>query len=221
MAVSVDQLASRHPTLYHMAHRDSWRSIRQHGLLSTRALLSLFEVPSQDANRILSSHRAESVEIRHSIRGSAVIRDQKPMSDEGLWRALQDDLTPADWYQILNDKVFFWPSEDRLQRMMNAPPYRRQEHVVLVARTDALLRAVRDRVLLSPLNSGATRPMPHPRGLETFQPMDSYPYFERKQKGLDPVAEIAIADRVADVERFLLRVEVGNVGSERTIIWTP
>ena len=24
----------------------------------------------------------------------------------------------VEWYRILNAKVFFWPSEDRLQRMM-------------------------------------------------------------------------------------------------------
>jgi len=30
------------PTLYHMAERGSWPSIREHGLLSTSALLDLY-----------------------------------------------------------------------------------------------------------------------------------------------------------------------------------
>jgi len=32
------------PRLYHMADRDAWPSIQRHGLLSTTALLDLFEI---------------------------------------------------------------------------------------------------------------------------------------------------------------------------------
>ena len=221
MAIGVSDFCIRYPKLFHMAHRDSWASIRDHGLLSTRALLDLFEIRGRYADDIMSAHRAESIEITHPVLGSATIRDQKPMSDSGLERALSDDLTPADWYRILNGMVFFWPSEERLQRMMKALPYRRQEHIVLVASSNDLLRAEHDRVVLSPLNSGATRPFPHPRGRGTFQPMDSHPYSERRRRGLDPVAEVAIKHGVANIERYLLRVEQGSAGQRRRVIWTP
>lgn len=222
MAISVSDFAAHHPTLWHMAHRDSWPSIRKHGLLCTSALLDLFQIRSAFAERVRSHHRPESIVIEHPSLGSATIRDQKPMSDNGLKRALRDDLTPMDWYRLLNDKVFFWPSEERLQRMMRAPPYRDDEHIVLVVNTRRLLSEKRHRVTLSPLNSGATRPMPHPRGRGTFQAMGSYPYWERRRKGLAPVAEVAIDDRVEKVERFLRRVERGFAGaSGRTVVWSP
>lgn len=222
MAISVSDFAAQHPTLWHMAHRDSWPSIHKHGLLCTSALLDLFQIRGAFAERVRSRHRAESIVVENPSLGFATIRDQKPMSDNGLKRALRDDLTPTDWYRLLNNKVFFWPSEERLQRMMRAPPYRDDEHIVLVVNTRRLLSAKRHRVTLSPLNSGATRPMPHPRGLGTFQGMASYPYWERKRKGLAPVAEVAIDDRVENVERFLRRVERGIAGSSgRTVVWSP
>ena len=221
MAITVDRFAARHPVLLHMAHRESWPSIRKHGLLSTSALLELFGIAGEDADSIRSTRRAKSIEIHHPAWGSATIRDQKPMTDSGLNRALTDDLRPRDWYRILNSKVFFWPSEGRLQRMMGARPYREQVHIVLVMDTSLLLQTYRDRVALSPLNSGTTQPMPHPRGRGTFQSMDSYPYWERKRQGKDPVAEVAIDDGVEDVERFVVRVECGSAGPTRTVIWTP
>ena len=49
----------------------------------------------------------ESVAITHPVEGTAVIRDQKPMTDEGLRRALETGLSPTDWYRILNTKAFF------------------------------------------------------------------------------------------------------------------
>jgi hypothetical protein len=45
-------LIGRSPRLYHMAEADTWDSIREHGLLSTSALLDLFEIKG-DVKRIL------------------------------------------------------------------------------------------------------------------------------------------------------------------------
>jgi len=61
----------------------SWPGIERHGLRSTTALLDLFEVAGSDRERIESQHRPESETIHHPRYGTAVIRDQKPMSDGG------------------------------------------------------------------------------------------------------------------------------------------
>ena len=53
------------PCLYHMAALGSWDSIRKHGLLSTSALLDLFEVSDNDRVVIEEGHRAESITIEH------------------------------------------------------------------------------------------------------------------------------------------------------------
>lgn len=221
MAISVSDFAAQHPTLWHMAHRDSWPSIRRHGLLCTSALLDLFRIRDEFAERVRSQHRPESIVIEHPVFGTATIRDQKPMSDSGLERALLDGITPTEWYRLLNNKVFFWPSEERLQRMMRSSPYRNHEHVVLVFDTRRLLGQKGHSVTLSPMNSGATRPMPHARGRDTFQRMGSYPYWERKSQRKDPVAEVAIDDGVKNVEAFLRRVEKGTAGVRRSVIWSP
>jgi hypothetical protein len=43
-----ERLASRYPVLFHMAEDGSWESIRERGLLSTSALLDLFEVEAEE-----------------------------------------------------------------------------------------------------------------------------------------------------------------------------
>lgn len=96
------------PTLYHMAERGSWPSIREHGLLSTSALLDLYGAQGAERAAIEGQRRPGPVTIERPAFGRAVIRDQKPMSDAGLRRCLTDGLTPEDWYRLLNGKVFFW-----------------------------------------------------------------------------------------------------------------
>ena len=132
------------------------------------------------------------------------------MSDGGLQRALRDGLTPPEWYRILNSKVFFWPSERRLNSMLGAQAYRDREHLVLVVSTEALLERHSDRVLLSRLNSGATKPFPHKRGKDCFLPMGSYPYWERVRRGLDPVAEVAVPSSVPDISELVVTVGIAN-----------
>ena len=82
--IAVDELCERFPRLYHMAQLGSWPSIQEHGLLSTTALLDLFELRGDERFRIESCHRPESIPIDNSKYGRAVIRDQKPMSDRSV-----------------------------------------------------------------------------------------------------------------------------------------
>jgi hypothetical protein len=95
------------PTLYHIAEYGSWPSIRDRGLLSTAAILDLYGI--QGAERILieGQRRPKSVVLTHGSLPPIVIRDQIPMSDGALKKCLLDGLTPADWYRLLNGKVFF------------------------------------------------------------------------------------------------------------------
>src|SRR5882762_11831030 len=94
--ITPNELSGRFPRLYHMAQLGSWTSIQKHGLLSTTALLDLFESRGDERFRIESCHRPESIPIVHPIHGRAVIRDQKPMSDRSVRKALVGGLKPAD-----------------------------------------------------------------------------------------------------------------------------
>jgi hypothetical protein len=112
-----------------MAELGSWLSVERHGLLSTGALLDLFEKHGDERYRIESCHRSESIPICDPVQGRAVIRDQEPMSERSLRRALEDSsLKTTDWYRELNSRVFFWLNEQRLDRLMNARAYRNHRH---------------------------------------------------------------------------------------------
>jgi hypothetical protein len=219
--ITKEEISGLFPRVYHMAQLDSWNSIRRHGLLSTSGLLDLFEIAGAERERIESRHRIESIPIWHPIHGSAVIRDQKPMSDDGLSRALLDGLTPQQWYRDLNSRVFFWLTEDRLNTLLNAKAYRRERHTVLTINTMLLLDRHAGRTSLSPINSGCTKPFPHPRGRATFLRLPQYPFGEwRKKRPLkDSVVELAVDYAVPDVRELVIEVKESGGGSPDSLIW--
>lgn len=219
MGVGLEELAELYPILFHMAAEGSWPSIRQHGLLSTTALLDLFEIDGEERERIEDCHRPECIEISHPKHGKAVVRDQKPMSVNGLRRALRDGLTPCDWFRILNDKVFFWVTRERLTRMMNARAYKDMPKVVLEIDTRRLLRRHFPRVVLAPMNTGATQRFPWPRGKSTFQTLAEYPFEDRHRRRLEPVVELAVAGAVYDAAELVLRVVEVRPGEGDTTLW--
>lgn len=208
------------PCLYHMADKDAWPSIQRHGLLSTTALLDLFEVNGTQRKALESAHRPECVTVHHPKHGAAVIRDQKPMDDKGLTRALKG-VTPKEWYEILNCRTFFWLTEDRLERLLAAGAYRHKYHCVLTVDTRALVGRHLDRVTLSPMNSGCTKPMPHPRGRDCFLPLCQYPYhtWSTKRRRKDAVVELAVDYSVPDVAEMVLVVELRQIGKPPLLVY--
>jgi hypothetical protein len=196
------------PKLYHMAEANSWPSIRKHGLLSTTALLDLFEINGQLRRSLESQHRPQSVEIRHPKHGVAVIRDQKPMREAALRQCLLG-MKPEQWYRTLNRHVFFWVTSERLAGLLTARAYRGRIHTVICVDTALLFDANAQSVRLSPINSGSTIYNPQPRGADTFQSLDHYPFDERrKRRGLaNAVAELAVVYSLPDIAKIVLRVD--------------
>jgi len=205
--VTPEELVRYYPHVFHMAEAGSWPSIQQHGLLSTSALLDLFELDGTTRTPIEESRRPSMVEITHPIHGTARIRDQGPLHEERL-RSCLTDMTPTQWYRLLNDRVFFWLTEERLIELLCAKAYRDREHDVLVVDTAALLASRGDAVLLSPINSGATIYNAPKRGSQTFLPLESYPFSERRKAAgrARAIAELAVSRGIADVEDVTLQV---------------
>jgi hypothetical protein len=217
--ITADELSGRFPLLYHMAQLGSWLSVERHGLLSTTALLDLFEKRGDERFRIESCHRPESIPICHPVHGRAVIRDQKPMSDRSLRRALLGSgLEPAGWYRELNSRVFFWLSEERLDRLMNARAYRNLGHHVLIVDTRRLVERHEQRIMLSSINSGCTIPFPHKRGPETFRRLSEYPY-AAKRRDRDPIVELAVDYSVPDIRDFVTEVREAGAGQPTKTVW--
>jgi len=218
--ISPEELAARYPRLYHVARCGSWPAIQRHGLLSTAALLDLFEVSGGKRRAIESRRRPCCITIEHPVHGAAVIRDQMPMDDAGLIRALQDGLTPQQWYQMLNNKVFFWMTPARLESLLNARAYRGMRQTVLVVDTAALLARHLSRVVLSPINSGCTRPFPSPRGAASFLPLADYPFkkWERARRRVDPVVELAVEYAVPDIRDLVVSVKEVGAGKAPSVL---
>ncbi len=198
------------PSLFHVAERGAWPAIERHGLLSTSALLDLYGVDGPERTRIEAVRRPEGVALRHPDLPGAVVRDQKPLTDPALRRCLEGGMDPASWYRLLNGKVFFWLSRQRLGRLLDAAPYRARAHDVLELATAPLVAAYRDAITLSPINSGSTIRKAVARGPGTFQTIAAYDYatWRRKRPRFDRVAELAVTGGVPDVARYVVGVTV-------------
>lgn len=205
--MDLQRLISRYPTLYHMAEDKSWESIRRHGLLSTSALLDRFEVKGEERFAIESARRPEIVRVEHPEHGVALVRDNKPMQEKSLEKCLVG-MTPREWYEHLNRRVFFWVEWKRLLRLLGARAYQDRPHLVLEVDTAELLDRHAERVTLSPINSGATFAMsPAPRGPDTFRRVADHP--EDK-----PIVELSVDYAVPDIADFVLSVSCWH-GAER------
>lgn len=215
--LTAEKLARLHPRLYHMAEAGSWDSIRERGLLSTTALLDLFEVGGEQREAIESMRRPQSVEIVHPEHGRVVIRDNIPMRDSALHKCLED-CTPREWYELLNRRAFFWTERERLNGLLDARAYRGKRQLVITVDTAALLARHADRVTLSPINSGSTIMRPVARGKGTFRRILDFPYGEWRTRGRAPtkvVVELAVDHSVPDLADFALRAE--HVEGLRTV----
>jgi hypothetical protein len=204
MVMDTAAFAQRYPRLWHMAEVENWGLIQSQGLLSTSALLDLFEMTGPERQEIESAYRGKSVEIEHPKLGKATIRDQAPMHSDAVVARFLDNLTPAEWYRTLNSRVFFWITEERLERLLSAGLYRARSHMVLELDTAALLNRHSEQVTLSPINSGAIFPGGTTRrGLGTFSRFDDYPWY-RRQKQRELVVELAVDRAVPDLTGLLI-----------------
>ena len=208
---TIDQLVSKYPLLFHMAESGTWERIQEHGLLSTTALLDLYEVREPKRSRLESAWRRQS----ESIAPGVVIRDQKPMSPRSLERVLED-MTPEQWYRLLNRKTFFWATLERLKRMLNAGSYKDDPHDVLTVDARKLVERHKDHISLSRINSGATFGYAE-RGSGTFKSIEAYPTIRRKTD----VAEVVVDYHVPDIVDITLSVERWKGHVCLHTIWKP
>jgi hypothetical protein len=203
--MDVDLLIARYPRIFHMAEAGSWESIQERGLLSASATLDLFEVTGQKRAAYESEQRQSMMSVLPERADRIVLRDQKPMPPDRLQRALTDGTSPAEWYALINCKVFFWAQEHRLLTLLNARDYRHKEHDVLTVNSDTLIRQYASRTRLCHMNSGNTWPMPHARDVGVFQPIDTY---STRPNGAPrkEVVEVVVEYSVPDIAKHVVEV---------------
>lgn len=203
--MQVDKLIELYPRLYHMAEQGTWQSIQDRGLLSASAVLDHFRIVGVNRDRYESEQRPVKMEVLAGAPASIVLRDQKPMPRKRLLDALQDGITPEEWYRTINAKVFFWATEERLLGLLNARDYRALQHDVLTIDSASFIRAHADRIWLCHMNSGNTWPMPHARGADTFRRIQNYPV-KSSGEPVKPVAELVVDHHVLDIAKHVIAV---------------
>lgn len=216
-----DELIRRFPTLYHMAEDNTWPTIKQHGLLSTAALLDLFDADARTRTEVLGQVRRSKIALEHPLHGTAVVRDQRPL--KFLDRCLTPGTTPQQFLDALNNRVFFWLTYERLQRLLGANLYRNHPQTVLHIDTAALLDQHRDAIQLAPYNTGSMHvPTAPPRGADVFVDLDDYPYeqWEKKRgRRQDAVVELTVPHSVPCVAECTLRVERWHGGAPQEVLY--
>lgn len=188
-----------------MAECGTWESISARGLLSASAVLDYFQLEGDDRAPYESMQRPRKMEVLAKHPEGIVLRDQKPMPRSRLLAALQDGITPEAWYRMINAKVFFWATRERLIGLLNARDYRALEHDVLTIDAASFIRHYRDRIWLCHMNSGNTWPVPHQRGTDTFRRIADYPA-KASGKPVKPVAELVVDQSVPDIARYVIEV---------------
>lgn len=212
--MNIDVFISRYPILYHMAENGSWSTIKQHGLLSTVAVLDRYGISGQQRELLEKQHRPEKITVGPPG-DQIVLRDQKPMHPIRLARALVDGTTPSQWYRHLNGRVFMWAEEKRLFSLLNARAYRALTHDVLSIRTASLVDRYKGSISLAGMNSGNTFPMPFPRGLGLFKSIEEYPAHPRTNRPIPEVVEVVVSYHIPDIRDHV--VEVRSIRGKETL----
>jgi hypothetical protein len=202
-----EELASIHPHLFHIT-ASSWLSIKKHGLLSSSALLDLFEIKEPERTCIEKRPRPSGIVLQHPQHGSVVLNDNVPLKESALEKCLEDGLTIADWMCILNKRVFFWSNEENLQKHLNARLNRGKSLEILVIDTLSLAKEYGEQIELCPINSGVTFRKAAKRGLTTFTPMLKHPYktWKKLRGKQDKIQEVTVLYHVKNIEHHVKEI---------------
>lgn len=192
------------PSLYHAAEGGAWNNIQKLGLRSTSALLDLYDVHGQERIQLEAHHRPKGVPLTGDGLPTILLRDQKPLNVTHLRDCLEDGLSVEGWLRLLNSKVFFWATRERLDRLLSAAMYRDRAHDVLVVDTRSLLKRYESTIALTQINSGATGRARAKRGRRTFLTIRRYPDDPESRRR---IAEVAVDYAVLDVTAHVVRVE--------------
>ena len=127
-----------------------------------------------------------------NIRGVS-IRDQSPASESKMKSCLVG-VTASDWLTLLNGKIFFFLEEAKAMRL--AETYSSYANTLLEVETAALLARYREQTTLCRINSGAFLYNPRPRGRDSFIPLATYIFRNKRDTPAELTVDCAIPDLV-------------------------
>ncbi len=204
-----EELAKKHPKLYHIAEAKSRSSIIKHGLLTSKSLLKLFDVPNTVALETISKRRSKPFVLSNSEHEHAVLNDNLPLNETILAKCLEDGLSPSDWLSMLNSRVFFFTSRSQANKLLASSGNVSRQKIMLTLDTLSLAKTYSKHLEICPINSGATDPRCSPkRGLKTFTPLLKLPFSEWSLKrGMqDRIKEVTATCDLIDISNYITEV---------------
>jgi Family of unknown function (DUF7002) len=201
--------------VYHLAEEANWPSIKRIGLLPSAELIARAGLNGADRDRLERSQR-----VSHTVLPDGVeIRHQLVMPASAL-RACLVGMDPADWYALMNTRVFFSLDPARLNRLRRACEPRPQ--VVLTFDAAGLVAGYGGRASVSPINSGHALRRAARRGAATFVPHAAWVQsgwaseaaalgIKERSRSHRPV-ELAIAGAIPDAMRYVVATSLLAAG---------
>lgn len=150
--MEIEKFIQDRPYLYHLTSKENaLKIINQKRLYSTNRLIDLSGNP--DYKKIKRERRIGHKEIIIDNK-SYFLRDQRPISELALSKCLTHNWKVADFLEHLNDRVFMWPTLERLWRHYNR--YAGENPVIFRFLSNEILE-LNPHARFCRLNSGATR----------------------------------------------------------------
>ena len=170
----------------------------------------------------MSTVRRDKVKLSSAELGEMTIRDQRPA--KFLKSSMNDGVSPQDYLDALNGRVFFWLRLSRLIRLLNASLYRHSRHTVLHVDTARLVGAYPGRVQLAPYNTGSMHvPTAPKRGPDVFTDPADYPYEQwlaKRGRSGEPVVELTVDYAIPDIAKFVTKVETWAGGKPIAVLYS-
>lgn len=182
--MDIEKFKEKRPYLYHLtAPENIPQIIKQRKLFSTQYLVNQSTLSQSERVDFLRSKRSGHKKI--IVDGIEVfIRDQDPISMKSLAKATTELNSPEDFLEILNERVFFWPTIKDLN--IHFKRYEGEKPTILRFSTSDIISLNTDPEFCF-LNSGAPRCIAHyggkpaPRNRHTFK---TATHFERTYAGV-------------------------------------
>jgi hypothetical protein len=175
--MDLDKFIKKNEFLYHLTDSRNFEIIKIDWLLlSTESLVNKSTLNIEEKKKFLTNKRPVHKEI--VINGkNHFIRDQKPISETNLKKCLTNGWSVGEFLQLLNSRVFFWPSLPRLWSHFTR--YQNESPIIIKVSSGSMFE-INNHAEFCRLNSGATRSNSHlngappDRGIETFLPAEKY-----------------------------------------------
>lgn len=191
----------KRPYLYHLTSKANFANIvREKKLYSANELIKLSE--EKEHIKVKTQKRDNHYPIL--VNGTEILlRDQRPISLKALSKCLTDGWSAGDFLMHLNERVFMWPTLDRLWRHYNR--YAHESPMILRFSTEHVF-AVNKHPKFCRLNSGATRANSYLGGKPPERGANSFVTASKFDLPIRDVAEVTF-------EKYCLLPEEFHVGN--------